>query len=609
MEARLIGKVVSRRFRVEEVIGSGGMAVVYRAFDLKTHQTVALKVLREEYEHDEEYRERFQREAEVGRRLNHPNIVNLVDSGAVGGVRYIALEYVDGKTLKEIIQQKGTMQQEEAVHYALQILAALGHAHSRKIIHRDIKPQNLMVTRSGQLKMGDFGIAGIADTKTLTGDGSVIGSVHYFSPEQAKGMRATEASDLYSVGVILYEMLTGHVPFQGETAVSVAMMHLMKEPTPVEEEAEVSPALAKIIRKALEKQPQNRYQSADAMIRDLRRGLRHPDGAFMDNEKRRRSAPAGTERPQTDRRMGTVILCLAIVLAVLAGFAGYRLYRTLFVVSDVPDLAGLDASGAEKMLSGSDLQMGVQWEYDDAVAEGYVIGQEPAAGQTVDKGSTVLVRLSMGSDMIMVPYVAGMTQQEAEALITGNGFTVGTVTGTVSEVIRGMVVSQEPEAGARRKAGEAVNLTVSVGRVVVPELTNVREEEALQRIEQVGLSAGEVTYRDTRSPTQDGVVLEQSLPQFMEVEPGQVISLAVGRYRQWDKTYAVSAEVDVPESGCAIRITLVDDAAENEMYSARHGTPGPVQISVTLRSETSGPKKWRLYVDGNLKEEHEITIL
>ena len=203
MEARLIGKVVSRRFRVEEVIGSGGMAVVYRAFDLKTHQTVALKVLREEYEHDEEYRERFQREAEVGRRLNHPNIVNLVDSGAVGGVRYIALEYVDGKTLKEIIQQKGTMQQEEAVHYALQILAALGHAHSRKIIHRDIKPQNLMVTRSGQLKMGDFGIAGIADTKTLTGDGSVIGSVHYFSPEQAKGMRATEASDLYSVGVIL----------------------------------------------------------------------------------------------------------------------------------------------------------------------------------------------------------------------------------------------------------------------------------------------------------------------------------------------------------------------------------------------------------------------
>ena len=609
MESRLIGKVVSRRFRVEEVIGSGGMAVVYRAFDLKTHQTVALKVLREEYEHDEEYRERFQREAEVGRRLNHPNIVNLVDSGAVGGVRYIALEYVDGKTLKDIIQQQGTMQQEEAVHYALQILAALGHAHSRKIIHRDIKPQNLMVTRSGQLKMGDFGIAGIADTKTLTGDGSVIGSVHYFSPEQAKGMRATEASDLYSVGVILYEMLTGHVPFEGETAVSVAMMHLMKEPTPVEEEAEVSPALAKIIHKALAKQPQERYQSAEAMIRDLRRGLRHPDGAFMDNEKHRRSTQEKGDHAPVNKRQRILILSLAVLLAALVCFAGYRLYRTLFVISDVPDLTGLDAAGAEKMLSGSDLQMGVQWEYDESVAEGYVIGQEPAAGTTVNKDSSVLVRLSMGSNMIMVPYVSGMTQQEAETLITESGFTVGEITGSVSEVIRGMVISQEPEAGARRRTGEAVNLTVSIGRVIVPELTNLREEEALQRIEQVGLAAGEISYRETRSPSQDGVVLEQSLPQFMDVEPGQVISLTVGRYRQWDKTYAVQAEVDVPESGCTIRVTLVDDATETEMYSARHETPGTAEISVTLRSETSGPKKWRLYIDGNLKEEHEITIL
>ena len=250
MESRLIGKIVSRRFRVEEIIGRGGMAIVYRAYDLRTRQTVAFKVLREEYEEDPEYRERFNREAEVCKRLNHPNIVNMIDSGSVGGVHYIALEYVDGKTLKDIIKEEGKLPQDEAAHYALQILAALGHAHTRRIIHRDVKPQNLLVTRSGQLKVGDFGIAGMADTKTLTSDGSVIGSVHYFSPEQAKGMKATEASDLYSVGVILYEMLTGHVPFDGETAVSVAMMHLMKEPKPVELESEVSPALAKIVAKA-----------------------------------------------------------------------------------------------------------------------------------------------------------------------------------------------------------------------------------------------------------------------------------------------------------------------------------------------------------------------
>ena len=213
MESRLIGKIVSRRFRVEDVIGRGGMAIVYRAFDLKTHQTVALKVLREEYEDDPEYKERFKREAAVNRKLNHPNVVNSIDAGEAGGISYIALEYVDGDTLKDIIAEKVKMEQEEAVHCALCILAALSHAHQRGIIHRDVKSQNIMITRSGQVKVGDFGIAGLADTKTLTSDGNVMGSVHYFSPEQAKGMRATSASDLYSVGVILYEMLTGHVPF------------------------------------------------------------------------------------------------------------------------------------------------------------------------------------------------------------------------------------------------------------------------------------------------------------------------------------------------------------------------------------------------------------
>ena len=609
METRLIGKVVSRRFRVEEVVGRGGMAIVYRAYDLKSRQTVALKVLREEYADDAEYNERFNREAEACKKLNHPNIVNLIATGAVGGMRYIAFEYVDGPTLKEIIQREGRLPQEDAVHYALQILAALGHAHGRRIIHRDIKPQNLMVTHNGQLKVADFGIAGMADTQTLTSDGSVIGSVHYFSPEQAKGMRATEASDLYSVGVILYEMLTGHVPFDGESSVSVAMMHLMKEPVPVEQEAEVSPAIARIVAKALAKQPQDRYQSAETMTRDLRRGLRHPDGHFMEAERVKRPPQTTSERRHQRRIIRSATALATILLLAFTAFAARQFYRTLFVLTTIPDLVGLDQASAERLIQGAGLKAEWDWVMDAATPEGCVSAQEPAASAAAERGTAVHVTLSGGSGLVVVPRLANLPLEDAREQLAATGLMTGEVTEQVSEVMKGLVIGQHPEAGEQVAAGSAVSIVISMGRVVVPELVGLREEEALQRIEQVGLSAGAIEIEEVRSPSQDGYVQSQSLPQFMNAEPGQVIKLKVGRYLSRNKTYSISPEIEVPPQGCAIRITLVEEGEENEMYSARHETPGLLSLSVLLRSETAGPKKWRLYIDGNLREEHEITIL
>lgn len=609
MESRLIGKIIRRRFRVEEVIGRGGMAIVYRAFDLRSHQTVALKVLREEYEDDPEYQARFRREAEACRRLNHPNIVNLIDSGTVGGIAFIALEYVDGETLKDRIVRNGRLQQDEAVHCALQILAALSHAHQRGIIHRDVKPQNVMISKTGQLKIGDFGIAGMADTQTLTSDGNVIGSVHYFSPEQAKGMRATAASDLYSVGVILYEMLAGHVPFDGETSVSVAMMHLMESPKPIKEEADVCRAVQLILEQALEKKPQSRYQNADTMMRDLRRALRHPDGEFM---QQRRLAAENTRQSQRRTRRDKIqrktavkaaVLIGSLVLLVLMAVGGAALYRTVFVYVRVPDLMDLDQATAQRMIDSVELE--AQWEYCySEEPEGVVCGQEPKAKTEAMRGDTVQIIVSKGSDRQTMPKFTGITEDAARIALAAQGFVVGDVQIVPSEILRDTVIAQSPEAGTSTKIGSTVNLTVSGGRVIVPELEGQRAEEALARIGAVGLSEGEIRYEVVDSARQDGWVLEQSIDPFSEVLPGSTVSLTVGYYDKRRYSANVSIKVVVPTEGVNVRVTLVgEDGKETDMYAATHTQPGEEEISVVLRSEQSGVMTWRLYLDGSFKSE------
>lgn len=604
MESRLIGRIISRRFRVEDVIGRGGMAIVYRAFDLKSHQTVALKVLREEYEDDPEYKERFKREAEVCRKLNHPNVVNAIDSGMVGGVSYIAMEFVDGRTLKEIITEQGKIEQGEAVRCALQILAALSHAHMRGIIHRDVKPQNILVSRSGQIKIGDFGIAGVADTNTLASDGNVMGSVHYFSPEQAKGMKATAASDLYSVGIILYEMLAGRVPFEGETAVSVAMMHLMETPKPIEEEADVCRAIELIVKKALEKQPHSRYQSADSMIRDLRRALRHPDGGFMEQ---RRIAENKVRRVSKKAKQSSAVsaVMLAIALIVTAGiaFAGVKLYFSMFVYSRVPDLTGVDAATAERMLTSAGFASRIDYAYSD-MPVGLVCAQIPPSGQSVRRGEAVYVTVSQGSDMVAVQRYVGMEQDAALTALASQGFAAGSITVVPSEQMRGTVVSQSPDVGVSARLGSLIDLTVSGGRVVVPELTGLREEEALSRLDTLGLAYDMIAYELVGDARQDGVVLRQSIEKFTEVLPQSVVELTVGFYDKRKYTAPVTVGVTVPPEGVSVRVTLVGaDGKESDMYAATHTEPGDIELEVLLRSEVSGVMAWRLYLDGSFRSE------
>ncbi|MBR1707912.1 MAG: protein kinase [Clostridia bacterium] len=603
METRLIGKIVSRRFRIEEVIGRGGMSIVYRAFDLKTHQTVAVKVLREEYEGDSEYLERFEREADVWRRLKHPNIVNMIASGTAGGISYIAMEYVDGQTLKEIITEKGKLRQEEAIHYALQILAALGQAHQRGIIHRDIKPQNMMVTRNGQLKVTDFGIAGVADTDTLTSDDSVIGSVHYFSPEQAKGLRASAASDLYSVGVILYEMLCGKVPFEGESAVSIAMKHLMQEPTPISEyRADVSPALSEIVSRALKKNLQERYQSAEEMTRDLRRALRHPDGRFL---KQKKAAAPSTGKEKEKRRISPILLAIIFVLFLLIGYTGYYLYQSIFVLASVPDVIGFEQQEAEQMIESVGLIPKTISEYSDA-AEDSVFTQEPAPHEEIKRGETVTIRVSLGKAII--PRLVNYSLNEAMDIALAQGFGSVRTEYIVSELMKGTVVTQIPEAGSQASLEDEITLFVSGGRVIVPEVEGLREEEAKQRIEEVGLTVGNIDLLEVDSNRMDGIVLTQSLKKFSSQFPETPVDLSVGHYEKRRFKSEVQIDASALPVGTKIRITLVeDDGNEYDMYSAER-TENTTIITASLRSETSGEKHWRLYLNGNFKEDYTSVL-
>lgn len=599
METRLIGKIVSRRFRIEEVIGRGGMSLVYRAFDLKTHQTVAVKVLREEYEDDKEYKERFEREADVCKRLNHPNIVNLIASGTAGGISYITMEYVDGQTLKEIIDERGHLPQEEAAHYALQILAALAQAHQRGIIHRDVKPQNMMVTKNGQLKVTDFGIAGIANSETLTTDGSVIGSVHYFSPEQAKGMKACAASDLYSVGIILYEMLSGHVPFNGESAVAVAMMHLMKEPEPLETQAEVSPAIAGIVHKALEKSSQDRYQTAYEMMSDLRRALRHPDGKFL--------IPKGTHTPkeQEPHRLSPWLAGIIIVLALAIGITGLQLYWTMFVLTTVPEVTGMPLDEAKDYLTRLGLTWDVAYNYGE-LPKDYIYDQEPDANTETEKGSCISLMVSLGSETVNVPRFVGYTLNEALDIAAAQGFNVVSTEIVPSELLKNSVIAQTPEAGQNSAVGSDISLVVSGGRVIVPDFTGSRLEDAERQLREVGLTPGEITRVTMDDVRKDGLVQSQSLESFTEVLPGSIVDLDVGYYERRKYVYVLQLDLSAINSGSMLRVTLIEqDGIEYDMYA---GEKDEDILSVRLRSETSGLKKWRLYIDGNFVREENVVL-
>ena len=493
-----MNKIVSDRYRIDGSIGTGGMAVVYRAWDPQRKCEVALKVLRPEYQENRDFVRRFEREAIAASKMSHENIVKMYDVGIDGDMRYIVMEYIDGQTLKEVIQAQPNkrLNSQTAVRYALKILAALDHAHRMGIVHRDIKPQNILVDQNGVIKVADFGIARLINdaTGTITDTKTALGSVHYVSPEQASGQKVDEKSDLYSLGVVLYEMLTGTVPFDGETTVAVALKQVSEMPRSMRLiHRDISKGLDEVVLKALEKDPAKRYQNALEMARDLKRALKQPGGGFVNNLDAVKEENGKFGFLLNARSLNTVLAALAcITILAIVSIGVVKISDILYGV-DIPKVTGYNRDMAEQILKNYELEANVIEIYDNAVSAGNVVRQNPAEGVRGRRNDVVELYVSLGTVPVPLPNTVGLSLADARSMLFDSGFN------RLSEeyvVIPGqpvdVIVEQIPNDGTAQ-AGQIVTIRINSIEIPTPQLIGKTMSEAEAVLTSVGLKVGEVT--------------------------------------------------------------------------------------------------------------------
>ena len=526
-------EVYSGRYELQRKVARGGMADVFLSRDLLLDRPVALKVLFPAFASDPAFVQRFRREAQSAARLNHPNVVSVFDWGQEGSTYFIVMEFVEGQSLAQVLRESGRMEPDRAATIAADVADALAFAHEHGVVHRDVKPGNVMLTRAGHVKVADFGIArAVSTAENLTQTGTVMGTATYFSPEQARGGAVDPRSDVYSLGVVLYEMLTGTPPFTGDNPVSVAYKHVQELPAPPRQLREDIPeGLEAIVLKAINKNPANRYATAGEMRADLRRYLAGrpvlaeplmpvPEGsditaavpaaafgaaaagALSDPT---RSVPVeprtvvtswgdGGYPPERPRRRGWLVLLAVLLLLAALAAGGYLLLRSLGVVGPVdqvtvPDVVGLTEEEARIELRDANLQPRVEGVADPAPV-GQVLAQDPAANREVDEDSTVTLRVSTGPEQKAVPNVVGSTEDEARVMLVAAGFQVGDVTQQRDEdAPAGEVLSQSPQADAVVDSGSTVTLVVSSGPapVTVPDVRQLPEGAAIESLSRAGL--------------------------------------------------------------------------------------------------------------------------
>jgi eukaryotic-like serine/threonine-protein kinase len=528
------GIVIDGRYRVLNRIGSGGMADVWCAEDAHLQRRVALKILHHRFAQDREFVERFRREAEAAAGLQHPNVVGVFDRGEFDRTYYIAMEYLEGRSLKELIE--AGLSPAEAVAIVRQILEAARFAHRNGVIHRDLKPQNVIVDDEGKATVTDFGIAR-AGVSEITQTGSVMGTAHYLSPEQAQGLEVTAASDLYSVGVILYEALTGTVPFEGDSAVAVALKQVSQTPRrPSSLNPQVSPALDAVVMRALEKDPARRFQDADAFIAALDAAQRDPGAPLAGTTEFAPPPPPvavvepGEEEDERERRRRRwVFAALAILLGILAGLA-----LTRDTTTDVPDVSGDPLGVAVDRLQEEGFEVEDIRRVQRPAPRNQVLEQDPSGEATLDcallsffcSKPKVTLTVSAGPGTADVPSVRGLTREAATARLEEEGFRVDVETASSSTVQEGLVISIDPSAGSTVRRGSVVTMTVSSGPriVAVPPVVGRNVDAARQALRGRGLESS-VSFQESEEPR--GRVLSQSPAAGDRVEVGTTVSLVV----------------------------------------------------------------------------------
>ena len=628
------GSVIANRYIINGVVGSGGMAIVYRGYDRDTGEEVAIKVLRSEFMQDEAYVRRFEKESQIAIKYSHKNIVRTIEVGCQDGRHYIVMEYVMGLTLKEYIAELGKLKPVEVVRIGRQICDALFYAHSHQLIHRDIKPQNILISREGSIKVADFGIAKAPETSTVTISGSnILGSVHYISPEQAKGEQTDEKADIYSMGIVLYEMVTGAVPFNGDTPVAVALKHLQELPRPPREVSpEIPKALEMVILKAIAKEPSVRYDNAREMARDLERSILEPEGNYIHIKQPEVSESArsihivrgdsgqvdvnhgeslrSSHRPKKVRVVKILLYALlAVALLATIYYAASTIIRSMAPKEvTVQNMVGLAEDVAKSHLESLGLQYEIEQANSDSVEAGIVIKQSPEKGKRLSPGDFVRLIISQGREQLDVPDVRDLSLDNAKAIIVKAGLMVGDVRVEQSDKPSDTVVRQDPEPHQKLpKDGKVSVWLAKPPQTATPSMPRVlwlAKSEATKQLVAQNIIVDRVVPKSSSQP--EGTVIKQIPDEGVPVDANTNVELWVsnGVPSTFQKEYNEKFEVKI--AGTAVKIVFVDGADSLYVYDQALDA-GQYDLNVKLESMTLGQKTVAIYFNG--KEEKSATVV